>query len=193
MLPKNPEHYNEISIIYEIIWKNLIEGVNDRNSDFHTFALATTNNDKVSVRTIVLRNCNKKDLYISFHTNNTSKKIKEIKKNPNVECLFYSKNEKIQIRISGIAKIFNDDHICHKIWKNLKQDARNCYLIDKKSGSLINSPADVHQEHNNEASKNFSLININIKKIEWLYLSSSGHRRVSFNEHNLFKGNWIVP
>tara|TARA_B100001123_G_scaffold447781_1_gene606416 strand:+ start:344 stop:925 length:582 start_codon:yes stop_codon:yes gene_type:complete len=193
MLKENPKHYNEINIIYETIWRSLVEGVNNRSSDFHTFALATTDGKRSAVRTVVLRSCSKKELSISFHTNNYSNKINEIKENSNVEGLFYSKNKKIQIRISGQALIFNDVDICHTIWKNMSQDARDCYMYDEKPGTRIKNPKSIKKNTANKANKNFSLININIQSIEWLYLSSSGHRRVSFNKENSFVGDWIVP
>ena len=190
---KNPRHYNEINEIYQTIWKNLAEGTNDRSSEFHTFTLATTFNNIASARTVVLRGCNKKDLTISFHTNNLSKKIEAIKKNSNVESLFYSRNEKIQIRVSGNAEIHNSDEICKEIWMNMSQDSRDCYLYDKHPGSIIENPDDIFLKKTNSLSENFCFVNIFISKIEWLYLSSSGHRRVSFSKKNSFEGNWVVP
>ncbi|MED5274874.1 MAG: pyridoxamine 5'-phosphate oxidase family protein [Pseudomonadota bacterium] len=190
---KNPKHYNDISQIYEIIWEKLIDGMNNRNSGFHTFTLATICNGSVSARTVVLRECDKNNLTISFHTNNLSKKIKEIKNNSNVECLFYSEAEKIQIRISGDAKIYNSDKVCQEIWMRMSQDSRDCYLYNKEPGTLIKDPEDISLKETTEISKNFSFVNVTINKIEWLYLSSSGHRRVLFNKENSFKGNWVVP
>ena len=101
-----PDYIDEINKIYENLWSNILDGSKNNLSDYHTFSLATCSKNQVSNRTVVLRDCNEKDRTMSFHTNNLSKKINDINLNPNVECLFYSKINNTQIRVSGIAEIF---------------------------------------------------------------------------------------
>ena len=108
------DEYENIESIYQHIWKSMHIGKKNRHSDFHTFSLATCHRDIVKNRTVVLRGYDEEKGIIIFHTNVCSEKIADIKNNQNVECLFYSKKNKIQIRFSGTALINHNDDVCKK-------------------------------------------------------------------------------
>ena len=42
-------------------------------------------------------------------------------------------------------------------------------------------------------SKLFTIINVDIEKIDWLYLSRHGHKRAFFLKKNNFDGYWVAP
>ena len=88
------EEYENIESIFQHIWKSISIGKKNRHSDFHTFSLATCHQNVVKNRTVVLRGYDEEKGIILFHTNVFSEKISDIKKNDNVECLFYSKKTK---------------------------------------------------------------------------------------------------
>ena len=179
--------------IYEEIWEYLEIGVTDRNSGFHTFSLATINGDIPDNRTVVLRGCSKEDMKISFNTNNFSKKIEHILENNKVSALFYDKEKKIQIRIMGIASINNGNEYCKKKWDKMSSQSKECYYQNIKPGDVIDDPDDVKTENNNQMSNSFSIIDINIIKIDWLCLSASGHTRARFVKENKYNGEWVAP
>ncbi|MBC8299920.1 MAG: pyridoxamine 5'-phosphate oxidase family protein [Pelagibacterales bacterium] len=191
-----PDYIDEISKIYENLWINILDGSKNSLSDYHTFSLATCSQNQVSNRTVVLRDCNKKDRTMSFHTNNLSKKIDDINLNPIVECIFYSKINKTQIRISGIAEIFTMNNICEKKWVEMSSQSKQCYFQNIAPGEIIDNPNQVQMENPDDLniiSKNFAIIKINISMIDWLYLSSKGHRRVKFDKNRDFEGSWASP
>ena len=64
---------------------------------------------------VVLRGINKKYNNLWFHTDIRSKKIKTLKTNPIASLLFYDKEEKIQLRIAGNAKINYQKYYHEKI------------------------------------------------------------------------------
>jgi len=179
--------------IYEDIWASLESAVIDRHSGFHTFSLATVNNDTPENRTVVLRGCNKKAMMLSFNTNNFSNKIKHISKHNRVSALFYDKDKKIQIRFTGDASINNGNSYCKKKWESMSKQSKECYYQNINPGNTIDSPNNVITEANEEMSKSFSIIDINITKIDWLLLSSLGHTRARFTKENYFQGEWIAP
>ena len=191
-----PDYIDEINKIYENLWNNILDGSKNSLSDYHTFSLATCSQNQVSNRTVVLRNCNKKDRIISFHTNNLSKKINDISQNPIVECIFYSKINKTQIRISGIAEIFTMNNICEKKWAEMSSQSKQCYFQNIAPGEIIDGPNQVQMKNIDDLniiSKNFAIVKINISIIDWLYLSSKGHRRAKFDKSRDFEGSWIAP
>ena len=187
------KNHNNTNEIYENIWKCLDKGVNDRFSDYHTFSLATALKNIAEIRTVVLRGYDRKNQSIIFHTNNLTSKISEIKNNPNVGALFYDKKEKIQIRCNGDAVINNMDEYCKERWNKMSAQSQECYYQNISPGENIEYPEIVKNKLENKLSENFTVITININKIDWLYLSSKGHTRVKFLKNNGFTGQWIAP
>ena len=118
--------------------------------------------------------------------------------------LFYDKNEKIQLKISGITKINYQNNIALRSWKNTVHMSRQCYLGDKIPGSNTSIPTsglseDIDNfkytiEESEIGYKNFCVIETFITSIEWLYLASRGHRRAYFSlKNNLLEKKWLIP
>ena len=187
------ENHNNTNEIYENIWKCLDKGVNDRFSDYHTFSLATSPKNIAEIRTVVLRGYDRQNQSIIFHTNNLTNKINEIKNNPSVGALFYDRKGKIQIRCNGDAVINNMDQYCKERWDKMSAQSKECYYQNISPGKNIESPGIVKNKLENKLSENFTVVTININKIDWLYLSSAGHTRVKFLKNNGFIGQWIAP
>ena len=187
------EEHDNIESIFQHIWKSICIGKKNRHSDFHTFSLATCNQNIVKNRTVVLRGYDEKKGIIIFHTNIFSEKIADIKKNDNVECLFYSKKNKIQIRFSGTALINHNDDICREKWNQMSDQSKLCYFQNINPGSTIKKPNDVEQNLQDNMSEAFVIISVYIKKTDWLYLSYSGHKRVTFFNNNVNTGIWVAP
>ena len=205
MKSDKPEHYDNIDNIYKTIWKLLDKGKKDINSPFHQAYLATHSNNYPSIRTVVLRNVNSKDKIISFHTDIRSKKINEILNNNNISILFYDHGEKIQIKCSGRGIINNKNVSSNQSWQKTKPFSKKCYIVDDPPGSISERPTSGYKkEHEielpneeilNSVYENFTLINMEILEIEWLYLYRYGHRRVKFiiNNKELEKKVWLTP
>ena len=187
------KNHNNTSEIYEDIWKSLDKGVKDRFSDYHTFSLATSSKDIAEIRTVVLRGYDRQNQSIIFHTNNLTNKIHEIKNNSSVGALFYDRKGKIQIRFNGDAVINNMDQYCKERWNKMSAQSQECYYQNISPGRNIESPEIVKNKLENKLSENFTVITINISKIDWLYLSSKGHTRVKFLKNDGFTGQWIAP
>ena len=200
-----PDHYENIDYIYELIWELLQRGKDDINSPFHQAYLATHADKYPSIRTVVLRNVNLKDKIISFHTDFRSKKVSEIKNNNKISILFYDHNEKIQIRCAGRAIINNKNKYSKKSWGETMPFSKKCYIVDEPPGSASEIPTSGYKkEHEielpseeilNSGYENFTLVNMEILEIEWLYLYRYGHRRAKFiiNNKNLEKKVWLTP
>ena len=205
MKSDKPEHYDNIDNIYEIIWNLLDKGKVDRKSPFHQAYLATYNENYPSIRTIILRNVNYEDKIISFHTDFRSNKINEILKNNNISILFYDHDKKIQIRCSGRGIINNKNENSNQSWQKTMPFSKKCYIVDEPPGSISKIPTSGYKkEHEidlpnevilNSGYENFTLVNMEVLEIEWLYLYRYGHRRAKFtiNNRNLEKKVWLTP
>lgn len=203
----NPKFYNNLNLSLDKITTLIVTAVKDRKSPFHTPLLSTVDkNNKPKSRTVVLRQFFHREWLILIHSDIRSKKIAEIKKNKNICFVFYDEKEKIQVRLSGQARIeknYND------AWEKLSTWSRRCYLSDLEPGSYSNiyhsgfnkkySQNAPSFEDSERGKENFCCIICKIDSIEWLYLSSIGHRRAEFkvkreqNDKIQISKRWVIP
>ena len=200
-----PEHYDDIDNIYQLIWELLEFGKKNSNSDIHQGYLATHSGSFPSVRTVVLRGVNYNEKIISFHTDFRSEKIKEISENNKISILFYDHNKKIQIKCSGIGIINNQNDNADQAWQRTQSFSKKCYIVNEAPGSISEKPTSGYKkEHEielpdeeilNSGYENFTLVDMEISEMEWLYLHRHGHRRAKFiiSNKNLVKKVWLTP
>ena len=192
-------------IILGKIWSNLEEATKDRNHEYHNVIFSNLENlNQVNSRIVILRNFSKLDNCLSFHTDYRSAKIKQIKENDKCSLLFYSHKIKQQLRINVKSTIHNNDNISKNAWNKTKLMSRKCYLTSFPPGSMIDKPDDgipynlkgIEPNHS-ESEKgytNFTVILNYIKSIDWLYLSSQGHRRLLYKRvQNKWVNKWTIP
>ena len=187
------ENLIDVNEILTLIETALEKGVKDRHSDYHTFSVATSKNNITQNRTVVLRDYDSEEKIIRYHTNYSTQKIKDININDNSACVFYSKKDKVQIRINGISHIDNNNSLCNQKWNKMNEQSKLCYFQNISPGEKIESPEAITQIKTSSVSKLFTVITIKIKTIDWLFLSRKGHKRVIFTDENQFKGQYIAP
>ena len=105
MEKRKPDYYDNLDKTYLKIWSLLDSGLKNRNAPFHIPVFICGFKDKSDGRIVVLRGVDKSNKKIRFHTDVRSNKIKFLKSNSSGTLLFYDKAEKVQLRISGNAKI----------------------------------------------------------------------------------------
>tara|TARA_Y100001970_G_scaffold215377_1_gene263491 strand:- start:34906 stop:35511 length:606 start_codon:yes stop_codon:yes gene_type:complete len=191
--------------ILENIKKLLITGVKDRKHTFHLPVFTNISNDGfASSRVVVLRHFDEKNFILKFHTDFRSPKIDEIKKNNNSSFVFYDSKLKIQLRIKTKSFINNQNEMTKNTWENVALLSRKCYLTTKNPSSITSHPEDgipfdlIGKEPTQEESeigyKNFSIVENIITTIDWLYLASSGHRRLQIEIKNKIPNfRWTIP
>ena len=199
------EIHENTKIIFKDIIKLLLKAVKNRKNPYHTpvFSSIAKNNITES-RVVVLRKFEDKNLILNFHTDFRSPKITNLKKNFNTSFLFYDQKIKIQLRIKTQSTINNQNSISKEAWDLTKLSSRKCYLTKKNPSSYTTIPEDGISSHligidptKDETEigyKNFTVVENKILNIDWLYLKSSGHRRlnISFN-NNKPHFDWVIP
>ena len=141
---------------------------------------------------------------ISFHTDIRSNKIENLKKNLNTSFLFYDAKLKTQLKIFTISKINFKNKITKEAWKKTSFSSRKCYLSKLPPSSIVSNPTDgiplelkgknPNKEESENGYKHFAVITNQIKSIEWLYLSSLGHRRLIIKIKRVKnKYQWLIP
>ena len=196
------ENTNEI---FEDIKRNLTRGVKDRKHTFHTPVFCNIDNENsIESRVVVLRQFDSPNMVLNFHTDFRSPKVYSLQQNKNSLFVFYDHKLKIQLRIKTTSIINNQNKVSEEMWDKTKLFSRKCYLTEKAPSSPTNLPEDGIDEslggreptleESEKGYKNFTVVQNQIKQIDWLYLAASGHRRLKIIiEKKIPSFQWIIP
>ena len=189
---------------YQILkseWKNINLGIQKAKHNYHSFVLSTISNNSPDSRTVILRAFEEDKPAIWFHSDKRSKKILHLKKNKKVSALFYDKSRKVQLRISGLAKIDDNFKNNKRIWEAMRPESKICYMGPYAPSQRINqfepnilekSAHNLNEEDENLGLSRFCRIGIKINKIDWLKLDYKGHQRLEFEFGKEIKAQWIA-
>ena len=193
-------------LIFDNIKELLTKSVKDRHLPFHTpvFSNMDIKNNLVDSRIIVLRHFDPEKCILNFHTDFRSPKVTNLLQNKNSLFLFYDLYLKIQLRIKTISNVNNQNDTAKIMWDKTSLMSRKCYLTKKAPSSITDNPEDgidldLKGKEPTKADseigyKNFTVIESKIAEIDWLYLDSSGHRRLNIKlKYKKPSFDWIIP
>ena len=186
------------------LYDKLSHGVSDGKDDFHTMIFSNIQNNEVASRCVILRHFDRKKRLLVFNTDIRSPKVKAIELNPKTHCLFYHFRDKTQLRITTDSIVHYNDKIHNYGWKKTTLSSRKCYLTKYNPSQKIEGMADgipsnlkgrIPSAEESELGKtNFAVVVNKIISIDWLYLSSKGHRRALYDfDGEQIKKHWIAP
>ncbi len=120
--------------------------------------------------------------------------------------LCYHSEAKIQLRLSGTARIETDTPATDEAWDRASLYGKRCYLADPEPGTEVSAPSSgldpkIEGRKPGErevapARANFAVLLVEIERIEWLYLAHTGHRRAEFfwiSNSNGWDAFWLIP
>lgn len=190
--------------ILKTIWKNLDLGTLQRRHPFHLPVFATMDEGVPNLRVVVLRRFWRKPPALAFHSHIGSPKIKQITENPNVSWLFYSAEEKLQVRIKGRAEIHFGDELAEEQWQSTELFSRRCYIGESPSQTSKKPTSGLPEnlidreptrEESESGRTNFVVITSTIDEIDCLEMNVRGHRRSLFQWNNSgeIETKWLTP
>ena len=190
--------------VLESVCSMISRGVREGQDDFHTMVFSNFQSNKVESRCVILRDFDKESMTLVFNTDIRSPKVKAIKQNPETTCLFYHFKDKTQLRISTHSTVHVNDDVQNDYWEKTSTSSRKCYLTKYSPSQIIESLNDGIPDHllgkiptreESEFGKvNFGVVVNRIRVIDWLYLSSKGHRRARYEFYNgETKKYWLAP
>ncbi|MEI6430724.1 MAG: pyridoxamine 5'-phosphate oxidase family protein [bacterium] len=169
---------------WEGVWNALRDGVATRKSPFHTFTLATVNEEgEPDARTVILRGADETERVIACQGDIRSPKFRQTRLHSTVVAVLYSVPDKRQIRLRGSAEIRHEDTHTEARWSRMYPMSREVYRTPFAPGELlsgdssqISDPVPLEQAYHH-----FATIQIKITEIDTLFLSADGHRRTRFD------------
>lgn len=195
-----PAFYNDLGASLDHAWAMLARGAADRRAAFHTPVVATIDDDGgPSQRVMVLRAAHPHLRSLRLHTDIRSGKIRHLERNRRVSLNFYDVGAKLQLRVTGTARIHAADEIARAAWVTSRPQGRLCYEQQEPPGSMIlvplaELPVDRRYAVADDGLVNFAVVIVEVDAVEWLYLAIEGHRRASWMWNgNAWEGSWLAP
>lgn len=190
--------------LHEECWQMLEEGAGSAGHPFHTGVLATVADDGPRLRTVVLRAVDRSGAGLLCHTDLRSAKARQLADGGAVSWLFYDPERKLQLRLRGSGRVHHADAMAEERWSASTPGSRRCYLVSPGPGRRLDAPgstlpAAVRERRPTVAETlpgraNFAVVATRVDLIDWLQLTSDGHRRARFRRQDGgWEGYWIAP
>lgn len=166
---------NDFSDFFNLLKIQIKKSKGDRWAVFSTFG-----EQFPKARNIILRDLIDQKKII-FFTHTLSKKVEEIKSNPNSSLCWYSKRHSVQLQLYGETRIANQD-----ITNNYKAKVKNFRDYQgPKPGSELGTIIDKEVY--------FCVLEFTVSKVIALRLDQEKHRKFEFNLGKDITSKEIVP
>jgi hypothetical protein len=198
------ENISTLDDVLNSSWRILHHGVRNFRHPFHRPTLATMDENKPEMRTVILRGFSENDRTLICYCDARTPKVSQIRGNSNVSWLFYHPEKCIQLRLSGTASVHNNDKTAESQWKKVRLTSRINYSSGTPPGSPTEKPtldpssflrdkAPKLLDHP-QARKNFAVIVCRFDQMDWLLLKLTGHIRAKFHwDDNRIDASWVIP
>ena len=167
------------------IWSHLERATRER-SPFNFLSLASLGLDgSPQLRTIVLRAADGKAGTLHFVTDFRSPKIAEIGRDPRVALTGYDPVRNGQIRMSGVARLVEDEIVRKALWDRLRGGTRTLFEAPYPPGTPLTEdgagPADpAFRPEEGDLYYRFAPVEITLSHLEWLDLAATPHLRCRY-------------
>lgn len=202
-----PDHYDDLAASLDFAWQLVCRAARDRKAAFHAPVVASSSPTGPQARVMVLRAADAMARSLTFHTDTRSAKATELAHDARVTVVFYDAPRKLQLRLSGLATLHSDDAFGDARWSSSALTSLRAYLGDTP-GKVTQSASSGLPEHllgraptANEAAQgrgNFAALQVDVQRVEWLYLHSRGQRRAQFDwqadaQNPAWQMAWLNP
>ncbi|MEM6473831.1 MAG: pyridoxamine 5'-phosphate oxidase family protein [Planctomycetota bacterium] len=202
MILSNPEPLDHL---HDFVWQSLRAAASSGRHPWSWGVITTADRDgQPNARTVILRQADEELAIIDFHTDVRSSKIAEMD-NPSVAWVFYAESQKIQLRLTGFAKVINGEQ-ADSAWKQTTLRSRSAYVSLASPGSESRGEQppstedrQVNQEESERGREYFRVVRTFVREADLLYLRREGHVRARLNYRDSHatgpkaSPSWLVP
>ena len=133
-----------------------------------------------------------------FHTDARSDKIRDITGEERVALLFFDRDDALQARFDGTARLHHADPVAAAAWRDVSALRRVACSIEAEPGTPLDAPTPFDgmsaTADSDAAFTNFAVVAVEVDAIDWLWLGPQDMRRARFawtGAH--WSSSWIVP
>ena len=186
----------DLAVVWDTAWQLLAAAVGDLAAPLRTLVVIGLADSGPDGRVMVLRECRVATTQLVFHTDLRSPKAKPLQRDSRVAIVGYDAALLIQLRLHGQAHFETDGEPIDVAWRTTSPTARRNYSTLLPPGARLAGAGDGQPESVDEqvARRNFARVNVDIERLDWLDLATSGHRRAQFvAATDGWTGTWRVP
>lgn len=182
--------------------RRLVRASADRRSALHTPVVITGDGD---ARIMVLRAADAHLATLRFHTDTRAPKCAVLAADPRLSVLGYDPARRIQLRLSGRARIETRGAVADAAWAAASASSRRCYLAEAGPGAPLDAPGAALPAALRDRSPtldetvpgraHFAVLLFRAETLDWLRLGHDGGVRARFAREPAgeWHGQWIAP
>ena len=156
------------------IWAKLRDAIDSRSGAWRTPTLATVDAmGAPNARVIVLRAMCVEHFLFEFYTDSASQKVEDIEANAYVSLCFWDPNDKLQLRLHGMANLADKEHTTAR-WQALNRVSQSQYRQYPQPGQPIMTGQPIIEG----STSRFVVYEIKVKQLDALQLASPSHLRL---------------
>ena len=181
--------FHKLGDFLDFAWIQISRGKADKKSPArHPTFITSSSNSYPDARTLVMRQCDRENNQIEFHTDTDSSKILSLKENPHAGIHIWLPKINLQIQMDVVVEIKTGD-ITISYWNNIPINSRTAYGTIPSPGSVIETPTSY--EYSSD-QKRFAVLICHIQSIQLLLLGDK-HIRAKFKKETNWQGEWLSP
>jgi pyridoxamine 5'-phosphate oxidase len=200
MLPiETPFHQLSLENLEELAWQLMADGKQSSKSDIHQFFVATSHSHIPELRTVILRDVNQTENWISFHTDARSKKVEQMQQNENVSALLYSLSQRVQLRLQCKASVHHNDYVTEAAWQSARLQSKLSYSNIDAPGTLLYNPVLIDVNRMNvsddellQCKNNFAVVRLSLISLDMVILHHAGNKRL-LKKYDTQLLTWLQP
>ena len=168
------------------LWQELTRATHDREHEWHTLVLATTDGTVADARTVVLREVDLEARQLVCYSDSRAPKLAQLRSHPVGTLVMWSRRLSWQVRAHVRIEIETDGLTVSSRWAQLKfSPAAQDYLATLPPGAPLGAAVAARGER-----AHFAVLEASVLAIDWLELHPEGHRRAIFEGGT---ARWIQP
>ena len=183
------KNFKNLDDFLDFAWVQISRGKVDKKSPARHPTFITSNIDGYpNARTLVMRQCDRENNQIEFHTDTFSSKMLSLKDNPCAAIHIWLPKVNLQIQMNVDVEVMIGD-ITIPYWNNVPASSRIAYGTIPLPGSVIKNPFDYEYTPD---QKRFGVLICHIQTIQLLLLGHK-HIRAKFKKETNWQGEWLSP
>jgi len=163
----------------------LAQAIETRGDAWRLASLATVASGIPQLRSVILRSVDIDRATIQIYTDVRSSKVRELRVEPSCALMCWCPQRQQQLRLSCRTTLLMNQAEC---WRALSSQQRKDYCTIVAPGEPLSETGSQFNE--DLVAQNFCVIECNITAIDWLQISSDGHRRAFITPDD---SHWICP
>ena len=181
--------FQNLNDFLDFAWVQISRGKADKKSPArHPTFITSSIDDFPNARTLVMRQCDRENDQIEFHTDTESYKMLSLRENSHAGIHIWLPKVNLQIQMNVDVDVKNGD-ITIPYWNNVPASSRIAYGTIPLPGSVIKNPFDYEYTPD---QKRFAVLICHIQTIQLLLLGHK-HIRAKFKKETNWQGEWLSP